>query len=289
MVSVMKSPNMMSTTGRMPVMAAPTARPVKPASEMGVSRTRSLPNSSTRPERTLKGVPASATSSPMMQTVGSRRISSASASRMACAKVSSRSAVSGIDILVHLIGARVRRRHREFHRFLHCRLNLRVHPVERGGVGQFLFDQPLSQVENRVAFGFPGLLFLLRAIVFAVNVSDVMAVVAVGVTKQKRRSPAATRALHQQLGKTVHRAHVLPIHADGFEVESSGAVEDLSCRGFRVVGVFRVQVVLAYVDYRKLEELGEVHHFVEQTLPESALSEETHGHLARAQALSGKG
>ena len=41
MARVMKSPNMMSTTGRMPVMAAPTARPVKPASEIGESITRS--------------------------------------------------------------------------------------------------------------------------------------------------------------------------------------------------------------------------------------------------------
>src|SRR5579859_3444771 len=69
MVKVTKSPNMMSTTGRIPVMAAPTASPVNPASEIGVSTTRSLPNSSSNPESTLKGVPASATSSPMMQTV----------------------------------------------------------------------------------------------------------------------------------------------------------------------------------------------------------------------------
>src|ERR1035441_2335486 len=60
MVRVMKSPNMMSTTGRRPVIAAPTAIPVNPASEIGVSSTRSLPNSSSKPERTLKGVPASA-------------------------------------------------------------------------------------------------------------------------------------------------------------------------------------------------------------------------------------
>jgi len=38
--------------------------PVKPASEIGVSITRSAPNSSTRPDSTLNGVPASATSSP---------------------------------------------------------------------------------------------------------------------------------------------------------------------------------------------------------------------------------
>ena len=40
---------MMSTTGRRPPIAAPTAAPTKPASEMGQSMTRSGPNSSARP------------------------------------------------------------------------------------------------------------------------------------------------------------------------------------------------------------------------------------------------
>ena len=90
MTSVRKSPNMMSTTGRMPVIAAPTASPVIPASEIGESRMRSGPNSSTRPESTLNGVPASAMSSPMMNTRSSRRSSSASASLTAWPSVSSR-------------------------------------------------------------------------------------------------------------------------------------------------------------------------------------------------------
>jgi hypothetical protein len=76
----MKSPNIRSTTGPAPVIAAPTAMPMKPGSEIGVSITLSVPNSSTSPESTLNGVPASATSSPIRMTVGSRRISSASAS-----------------------------------------------------------------------------------------------------------------------------------------------------------------------------------------------------------------
>ncbi len=86
----MKSPNMMSTTGRMPVIAAPSPIPVMPASEIGESSTRSGPNSSTRPESTLNGVPASATSSPSTNTVESRRSSSASASFTACASEISR-------------------------------------------------------------------------------------------------------------------------------------------------------------------------------------------------------
>ena len=48
---------MMSTTGRSPVIAAPTPSPVMPGSEIGESRTRSVPNSSTSPASTLNGVP----------------------------------------------------------------------------------------------------------------------------------------------------------------------------------------------------------------------------------------
>jgi hypothetical protein len=40
---------MISTTGRPPAIAAPTAAPTKPSSEIGVSRTRSSPNSSISP------------------------------------------------------------------------------------------------------------------------------------------------------------------------------------------------------------------------------------------------
>src|ERR1700751_631758 len=142
MVKVMKSPNMMSTTGRNPVIAAPTAIPVNPASEIGVSSTLSLPNSSTSPESTLNGVPASATSSPMMQTVRSRRISSASASRIACAKVNSRLEFSGIDVLVHLVRTGIRGRDRELNRLFHLLLALRIPLIDGGGIGDFLLEQP---------------------------------------------------------------------------------------------------------------------------------------------------
>src|SRR5213594_3207419 len=55
---------------------------------------RLVPNSCTSPVSTLKGWPASATSSPMRSTRGSRRISSAIASRTASPYVSSRSLVT---------------------------------------------------------------------------------------------------------------------------------------------------------------------------------------------------
>src|SRR6266852_1920900 len=199
MVRVMKSPNIMSTIGRSPVIAAPTASPVKPASEIGVSRTRSFPNSSTRPDSTLKGVPASPTSSPRMQTVGSQRISSARASRIACAKVSSRSVVSGIDVLLHLIGTRVGCGDGEFHGFLHFERKLTLPAIDCAGIGEFALDQPIPQIKDRIPLSFPGLLFLFRAVVFAIDITDVMAVVPVRVAEQERGPVAAAGALNQPL------------------------------------------------------------------------------------------
>src|SRR5579864_2145191 len=165
MVRVRKSPNIISTTGRMPVIAAPTATPVKPASEIGVSRTRSVPNSSTSPDRTLNGVPASATSSPRMQTRGSRRISSASASRTACAKVSSRAPtstggleISGIDVLLHFIGLGIGSGHGKLDGLLDVGANFRFDTTEAGSISQFLFNQPVAKLPDRIARALPLLL-----------------------------------------------------------------------------------------------------------------------------------
>ena len=68
---------------------------------------RCVPNSSTMPVSTLKTVPASATSSPMIKTRASRRISSLIASRIASEKVNIRPFVLfplGVDMAIHLLG-----------------------------------------------------------------------------------------------------------------------------------------------------------------------------------------
>src|SRR5712691_3340677 len=65
---------------------------------------RSVPNSCTSPTSVLNGCPASATSSPMRNTRGSRRISSAIASFTASPYVSSRTAVSTVAIVIYLAG-----------------------------------------------------------------------------------------------------------------------------------------------------------------------------------------
>src|SRR5579864_8427749 len=186
---------MISTTGRSPVIAAPTPMPVNPGSEIGVSMTRDFPNSSTIPDRTLNGVPASATSSPMMNTLGSRRISSDSASRTASAIVNSRTATSGIDILLHLIRARIRGLQSEGNRRVDFRLGLRLDFVELLLRREFLAQQPLAQHLDRIALGPPFLFFLLGAVVFAAHVADVVAVITVGVAQKKRGTFARARLL----------------------------------------------------------------------------------------------
>jgi hypothetical protein len=72
-----KSENMISATGRSPVMAAPIAAPRIACSEMGVSMTRRGPKRSSSPGVVLKTPPAPAMSSPISTTRSSRSISCA--------------------------------------------------------------------------------------------------------------------------------------------------------------------------------------------------------------------
>src|SRR5579859_5694075 len=227
MVRVRKSPNMISTTGRKPAMAAPTPIPVNPASEIGVSTTRSAPNSSTSPESTLKGVPASATSSPKMQTFESRRISSASASRTACANVSSR---SGIDVLLHLIHTGIRRSNRKFHRGFHLGARFRGDVLECRRLGVALLDDPLRVQFDGIALHLPMRFFLLRAIVFAIDIADVVPAVSVSVSLQKSRSFAGASALHQSRRNLVHCAHILSVDRRRLDAERSRATKNRTGR-----------------------------------------------------------
>src|SRR5438477_9496982 len=167
MTSVRKSPNMMSTTGRIPVTAAPTPRPVMPGSEIGESRTRSGPNSSTSPASTLNGVPASATSSPITNTVSSRRSSSASAWLTAWANVS-----SGIDVLSDLARVGERRLERERETGLDLGARLVGDPLQVVRSGELLLLEPGAVERQRVALAAPEVLLVLRPVVRAVDVAD---------------------------------------------------------------------------------------------------------------------
>ena len=70
----MKSMNMKSITGRVPVMPAPHARPTKPRSQIGVSHSRSAPYFSYSPSVVVKFPPRLPMPSPMTKIVGSAAI-----------------------------------------------------------------------------------------------------------------------------------------------------------------------------------------------------------------------
>src|SRR6056297_3070515 len=156
--------------------------PTNPGSEIGVSITRWVPNSSTSPESTLKGVPASATSSPIRKTVGSRRISSAIASLTAWDRVISRIVSSSIRIDMHVDFGCIR-----VGRGLGIGHGLRgilgdrgIHRLDLVLAGDALGDKPGAEADDGIAVFLPVLLFLFRAVVFTVDVPDMVAVIAVG-------------------------------------------------------------------------------------------------------------
>src|SRR5579863_10339306 len=236
MIRVMKSPNMMSTTGRNPVIAAPTPMPVKPGSEIGVLITRSLPNSSARPVSTLNAVPASATSSPITTTSGSRRISSASASFTAWPSVNSRTcvSVSGIHVLCHFTHDWIRSLDGKIHSRLHLRFDVGFDAVELGLIGEAFADHPFRQTLDGIARLLPLFLFFLGAVVIALDVADVMAAVAIGVAKNEPGAFPLPRALDKCGGGSVDAAHILAVH--GFRGNPKGCRprQNLACRGVLV-------------------------------------------------------
>src|SRR6266511_1544424 len=293
MARVMKSPNMMSTTGRIPVIAAPTATPVMPASEMGESTTRSGPNSCTRPDSTLNGVPASATSSPTMNTRSSARISSARASFTAWANVSSRSAAAGssvrtslrVDVLVHLLSVRVGRGQRELHAGGHLLLGLPLQVLEGLPVRGTPLQDPVGHQPHGVAAGLPVLLLLLRPVVRPVHVADVVSEPPVGHALEEGGTVAAASPFDCLAGCGVHCADVLAVDDLGGDAERRGPSGDLARRGLGVGRVLVVEVVLADEDDRELPQRGHVHDLVQHALAEGPLAEEAHGDLAGAAHL----
>src|SRR5437879_3481530 len=225
---------MMSTTGRSPVMAAPTPSPVMPGSEIGESSTRSGPNSSTRPASTLKGVPASATSSPMMKTLSSRRSSSERASFTACANVSVRvpAAVStlGEDILGHLARVGERRLQREREPRFDLDAHLVLDALQVVGRREALLLEPLAEECERIALAPPQLLLRLRPVVRTVDVADVMTVIPVRVAEEEGRTASCAGALDELHRLRIDGAHVLSVDFPRLDPEGARPREDVARR-----------------------------------------------------------
>src|SRR6266566_1259646 len=252
---------------------------------------RCSPNSSRSPESTLNGVPASATSSPMMNTAGSRRSSSASASLIAWANVISRVAAAvtlGVNILGHLARVGVRSVEREGEAlFDRCaRLLPDTHQVS--GRDELLIYEPRGQDDERVALFAPNLLLLFAAVVGAVDVADVVPVIAVGVRDQEPGPLAGAGTLDELSGGRVDRANVLPVHRSCLDPERARSGENLARSRLEVMRVLVVEVVLADVDHGERPERGQVHYLVDDALSERALTEEADSDLVGAAAAGRK-
>src|ERR1700722_3978989 len=117
-----------------------------------------------------------------------------------------------------------------------------------------------------IAFGLPVLFFLLRTIIFAVYVADVMAAVAVGVGLQEGGAAAGTSTLYQTRCDFIYCANVLAIDRCAFNAEGCSATEDSSGGSLGEMRVLVVHIIFADVNNGQLPELREVHDLVERSL-----------------------
>src|SRR4051794_12721404 len=155
----------------MPVIAAPTEAPTMAASEIGVSITRSWPNSSDSPSVTVKPPPkppGTPRSSPSRKTEGSARIATRSASRSASVMpmrrgpVDSAAGESGIirvtatpsvgeNVGEAVSGQRLGARHGEGDRLLDLRLAGALDRFQLALALLELVEEPLAEQVHRVA------------------------------------------------------------------------------------------------------------------------------------------
>ncbi len=141
--------------------------PVNPGSEIGVSITRSLPNSSTRPDKHLE---RRARFGHVFAQDAHARIAAHLFGQRFADRLAQRSiresvcvAVSGIDVLVDLLDAGIRRGNRKLHRRVHLRLDFGFEFVRAAPASASFCSSshsPACLIGSR--FGCPLLLFLLR-------------------------------------------------------------------------------------------------------------------------------
>src|SRR5689334_163170 len=221
-VTAKKSLNISSATGRSPVIAAPIAAPTIACSLIGVSLTRSGPNSSNRPSVSLKTPPAEPTSSPISTTVSSRRISWAmpwaTAWRYVVSAMTGRSvppgrAAVGPDLRLD----DVRRRLRPLSRLGLGRGDLRrggfVDRVQLGGRDAGGLE-PRAVRRDRVAC-LPRGHLVVRPVLAGIGAG--VPAVAVRHGLDERRPVAASRPLDRRPRDLVDRVGVVPVDDDRLE------------------------------------------------------------------------
>lgn len=168
-------------------------------------------------------------------------------------------------------------------------LDLGEDGVQFLGGGDVLGCQPLAEIGDRVAFGLPEGLLLLGPVVFAVDVADMVAEVAVGAQLDEERPLAGAGARDKAGGQRVDGQHVLSVDDVGLNPEGLGAGDEFTRGLFVGAGVFAVEVVLAGVDDGQFPERGHVHALVEQALAKRAVAEEADGDIPGAEPFGRHG
>src|SRR5260221_1126075 len=167
----------------------------------------------------------------------------------------------------------------KFDRRKHLCANFFVDCLQRGGIEKFFSDQPAGENGNRIAIGFPLLLFLLRTVIFTTNVAHVVAGVAVGVAQQQRWPFAAPRAFHQARSYFMDGTYILTIDTLCVHAKCRATLKNIASRGFRKMGVLGIEIVFAYVDDRQLPKRRQIHHFIEHSLAQRAFTKKAHRNL----------
>src|SRR5271157_815184 len=242
---------MISAIGRRPVMAAPTANPTMPASAMGVSKTLSGPNALSRPSVTLKTPPASPTSSPIKMTVGSRCISSCSASLMASRIVPMRSRV---DMFVYLRRIRIRSFLGKLNSFGDQLLYFIINRCQTSSVNQIFSLQLVTEAGNGV-FLHPCLNLSLRAIAIGIAlIAHVVTAPAIGMAFNEARSLTGTRLIYGPAGRFIDSENIIAIHTHCGNLHCFGPVRTVASGRSLGGSVFAIGVVLHHVNYGQLPQ-----------------------------------
>src|SRR5271170_2595116 len=272
--------------GRVPAIAAPTAAPTKPASDMGVLRTRTGPNLSMRPLVAPNALRI--TSSPITKVSGSRSISSTSAELIAWMKLICgivAASLVGVDVVGYFGDIGQLALAREFDRILEFGGGFLIDAIEFGLVDLPAADEKLL-IPDDGAFELPGLDFrgrTIRALAEERCLAHHVPFPAVGFAFEERGTLAGARACDRLAGEAENFHHIVTVDDETGDVVALRALRDIADRGHRLHRrEFAVTVVLAYEDHRQFPHRGEVERFVEGAFIGCAVAEEARSHVVLA-------
>src|SRR5579859_6285870 len=185
-------------------------------------------------------------------------------------------------MLIHLACIWERRVEGKFNSSFDLGAYLPLYLLKETVVHQALLKHPGGEKFERIALAFPLLFLFFGAIVRALYIAHVVPKKAVGVAEKEGRPLALPRSFHHCARRIVNGTRVLAVYLFGEDTKGPSSSGQTARRGFREVGVFVVEVVLADVDHRKLPQRCHVHHFVEQALAKGAIPKETYRYLVAA-------